>query len=114
MEERTDKTTKRAGARARVALWKAALGEGPGETPGPAGRALLADLRKLWLTREEEQRRAMREPPFPLPVDLAARPLSALWGWWPGVSEQFSPEGLAFTLSSHHQDYRLVKHEHCR
>jgi len=31
MEERTDKTTKRADARARVALWKAALGEGPGE-----------------------------------------------------------------------------------
>ena len=83
MEERTDKTTKRAAVRARVALWKAALWEGPGETPGQAGRALLADLRKLWLTREEEQWRAMREPPFPLPDDLAARRLSALWAWWP-------------------------------
>ena len=69
--------------RARVALWKAALREGPGETPGPAGRALLADLRKLWLTREAEQTRAMRESPFPLPVDLAVRPLDALWAWWP-------------------------------
>lgn len=38
----------------RAKLWKAALGEEPGETPGPAGRALLADLRKLWLTREED------------------------------------------------------------
>lgn len=67
----------------RAALWKAALREGPGETPGPAGRALLADLRKLWLAREEEQIRAMREGPFPLPVDWAARPLDALWAWWP-------------------------------
>ncbi len=83
MENETERTTKRAAVRARVALWKAALGEGPGEAPGPAGRALLADLRKLWLTREAEQTRAMREPPFPLPVDLAAQPLAALWGWWP-------------------------------
>ena len=96
MENETDKKAEKTGARTRVALWKAALREGPGETPGPAGRALLADLRKLWLAREEEQAQAMREPPFPLPVDLAVRPLDALWTWWPeGRGGDDGPDEIA-------------------
>ena len=75
MENETNEKAEGDGARARVALWKAALREGPGEAPGPAGRALLAALRKLWLAREAEQRRAMREPPFAIPDTLAVRPL---------------------------------------
>ncbi len=88
--------TKETDKRKRAALWKAALREGPGETPGPAGMALLADLRKLWLAREEEQMRAMVEqPPFRLPVDLAARPLDALWAWWPEWSGNDAPGAIA-------------------
>ena len=69
----------------RAALWKAALREGPGETPGPAGMALLADLQKLWLARRMERARAMAalEPPFQSPVERATRPLEMLWEWWP-------------------------------
>ena len=58
----------------RAELWKAALGEGPGETPGPAGRALLADLRKLWLTREEER----GAPPAAAAADVGTSPLAGI------------------------------------